>query len=74
MSVNHCNVDCLTIDEFNASCMVDCDDIAIGCPIRFGNMSAKRKMRDANSGEDHCRLWTGAAPQVLAGVRNLVMN
>jgi predicted transposase YbfD/YdcC len=31
-------------------------------------------MRDETFGEDRCRVRTGSAPQVLAGIRNLVMN
>jgi len=31
-------------------------------------------VRDETFGEDRCRVRTGAAPQILAGVRNLVMN
>ena len=31
-------------------------------------------VRDEIFGEDRCRVRTGAAPQVLAAVRNLVMN
>ena len=31
-------------------------------------------VRDETFGEDRCRVRCGAAPQVLAGVRNLVMN
>ncbi len=31
-------------------------------------------VRDETFGEDRCRVRTGSAPQVLAGVRNLVMN
>jgi hypothetical protein len=31
-------------------------------------------VRDETFGEDRCRVRCGSAPQVLAGVRNLVMN
>jgi len=31
-------------------------------------------LRDETFGEDRCRVRTGSAPQVLAGVRNLVIN
>ena len=31
-------------------------------------------MRDETFGEDRCRIRSGAAPQILAGVRNLVIN
>ncbi|MGB0600540.1 MAG: ISAs1 family transposase [Rubripirellula sp.] len=31
-------------------------------------------IRDESFGEDRCRVRTGSAPQVLAGVRNLVIN
>ena len=31
-------------------------------------------VRDESFGEDRCRVRTGAAPQVLASVRNLVIN
>ena len=31
-------------------------------------------VRDETFGEDRCRVRSGSAPQVLAGVRNLVMN
>lgn len=31
-------------------------------------------VRDETFGEDRCRVRTGSAPQILAGVRNLVIN
>jgi predicted transposase YbfD/YdcC len=31
-------------------------------------------VRDETFGEDRCRVRSGAAPQILAGVRNLVIN
>lgn len=31
-------------------------------------------MRDETFGEDRCRVRSGSAPQILAGVRNLVSN
>ena len=31
-------------------------------------------VRDETFGEDRCRVRSGAAPQILAGVRNMVIN
>ena len=40
-----------------------------------GNIENKlHGLRDETFGEDRCRIRSGAAPQILAGVRNLVIN
>jgi len=40
----------------------------------WGIENKEHWVRDESFGEDRCRVRTGSAPQVLAGVRNLTMN
>ncbi len=40
----------------------------------WGIENKEHWVRDETFGEDRCRVRTGAAPQILAGIRNLAMN
>ena len=40
----------------------------------WGIENKEHWVRDEIFGEDRCRVCTGSAPQVLAGIRNLAMN
>ncbi len=49
-------------------------DLAIWWRGDWGIENRLHWVRDESFGEDRCRVRTGSAPQVLAGVRNLVIN